>query len=130
MLLDFGMFVILFLIIGILFWVVFLIIGMFWLVGSFNGFFIVVGIFRLFYLFFVFLWFVVIVFKERLIKKNKLVNIVVVWVMKLFEFDELKIVFELFELNEVFIFVFLFCWININLISNSVIIRYVINSIL
>lgn len=113
-----------------LFWVVFLIIGMFWLVGSFIGFFIVVGIFRLFYLFFVFLWFVVIVFKERLIKKNKFVNIVVVWVMKLFEFDELKIVFELFELNEVFIFVFLFCWIKINLISNSVIIRYVINSIL
>lgn len=90
---------------------------------------IVVGIFRFFYLLVMFLCWEVSVFKNKLIVKNNVVRIFVVWVIKLFEFDELKMVFVLLVLNDVFMLVFLFCWININLINRSVIIRYVINNI-
>lgn len=51
----------------------------------------------------------------RLIIKNIVVKIVVIWVRKLFELLVLNIVFDVLVLNEVFMFVFLFCWINIRL---------------
>lgn len=62
--------------------------------------------------------------------KNSVVNIVVIWVMKLLELFELNSVVEVFVLKEVFILVFLFCCSMIRFIRLIVIIRKIIKRVL